>query len=870
MKALLIVLMVALVAVHVWLSHQRFHGPNKVFLSDDQQVQLADGVTMRTEYLDRILEGSISAPDDATHAIEAVRGMQPPGRIIDRLSLGSSMLISWSGDRMTLKGQVRDEATRRQIIEVAAMPVDDDQLVVNKNVTSTNWEPELPALLINFITATQTTKQGEINIQTDSVSLKGKVANAEQKQKLLSLANSWGLSVKDGINYPQGSSTLLAKLSGGVVSLAGQVPSSEIKKQLGEQVSKAGHEVDNQLAISDNVVAPKWLDQAESVLPGFFTGVKQGEFEVGKDFVRVNREVKDKKSIDRLIKSLKGFGLKVINQLSLPKSAKPTQAASILASLANKTLTLTGKVPSDSLGKSIVETTRRAMPGIKVYNRLVVDKEKIKTPSWNDQVAPMAVDFFAGAPKSAEFEIGSGFVRFKKEVGNQASKKRLVAMARGILPNGKFVDQLVVKQALEEPTVVVAPTPKPKPKPKPKPEAKPTKSANVLAVLSGGRLKITGQVPTQELKDYFTTIARKAIPNLSVSNQLVVDAKTVKRPSWGKSFADVYSSFWATKPSFAEFELSSDKVRLKQALKNEATRDLLLVKARRLVESSNRKVVNQLTVARSKPRPTQRPATTLKSPSVPLIKPANILVVLKGKQLTLSGKVPTHDMRLSIAEAAIKARPRAKMTNNIEVDKEVRIPAWDLKVLGLLSDFLSSTANSEFEVNPNKIRLKQALPTQSIKDIWEAKAKRFMPGSNRFINELSVSSGAPMPAIFDPSYRRPEKQESISAVENLEIYFLTNSTWVKPKHQQQIQNLARSIKGMGYLPRVEVKGFADQRGSYSLNKSLSEGRAKEVVNSLVKNGVARSSIQVLAVGETESNSSSERDRRVEIRILKMR
>jgi len=648
MKALIIVLMLVLVTVHVWLSHKRFHGPSKLFLKDEI-VQLGDGVTMRTEYLDRILEGSVSGPDAASAAMDSLRGINPPGRVIDLLD------------------------------------------IPNKST------PVTPALA------------------------------------------------------------------------------------------------------------------------------------------------------------------KVVDEVALLKPSPASQPTKVLLKWSDQMLKLSGQVRDES----VVMAVRKALPNKKIVDQLVVDGNKTQGPEWSDQFGPMLRDFFADNPKSAEIEIDHQSIRFKREVVDLSAKKKLASMARGLLPRGKYFDQVSVRQVVKEKVAPVVSVPKP------------SEPATVLATLSNKRLTITGRLPNQQQKELLTKLAESTLAGVQISNQIVVDPKAIKEPSWNQLVPVLFGAFWSIRPDAAEFEINANQLRIRQKMKSEPMRDLLLVKARRLANSSKLKLVDQLTIIKPKPRvrpAPQQPAFALKSTSVPGRKTANILVTYNKRQLTLSGNVPSDEMRLSIRQAALAAQPNAKITNDIAIDKEIRLPAWDLKVLDLLTEFLSSPTESEFEVNTDKIRLKQALPSDAVKDKWIAKAKRFMPGSNRFVDQLTVSPQAPMPTVFVADYQpapKPDVKVDLE-IESLDIYFLTNSTWVKPEHEKEINKTVSSINSMSYQPIIEVKGFADQRGSYELNKSLSEGRAEEVVSMLVKYGLSRNNIQVLAVGEVEASGASERDRRVEVRVLGMR
>ena len=113
--------------------------------------------------------------------------------------------------------------------------------------------------------------------------------------------------------------------------------------------------------------------------------------------------------------------------------------------------------------------------------------------------------------------------------------------------------------------------------------------------------------------------------------------------------------------------------------------------------------------------------------------------------------------------------------------------------------------------------------------------------------------------------------ESIFEIKNLN--FKTAKYNIEEKYFQELDNL-KSLLVNEIEIRIEIAGHTDSAGSELANQLLSENRAKSVKSYLVKNGIDKLRINCVGYGEKQpiadnnSKQGREKNRRIEIRILK--
>lgn len=96
-------------------------------------------------------------------------------------------------------------------------------------------------------------------------------------------------------------------------------------------------------------------------------------------------------------------------------------------------------------------------------------------------------------------------------------------------------------------------------------------------------------------------------------------------------------------------------------------------------------------------------------------------------------------------------------------------------------------------------------------------------------------------------------------------YFATGSTILEARFRPDIQELAALMKGNSEL-QLTLEGFADPRGSVTLNKRLAEKRLHAVADELAANGVNKEKIKLVTVGATADRAAAAGARSGELQL----
>jgi outer membrane protein OmpA-like peptidoglycan-associated protein len=105
------------------------------------------------------------------------------------------------------------------------------------------------------------------------------------------------------------------------------------------------------------------------------------------------------------------------------------------------------------------------------------------------------------------------------------------------------------------------------------------------------------------------------------------------------------------------------------------------------------------------------------------------------------------------------------------------------------------------------------------------------------------------------------------------VLFGNDSALLEPQGIAMLHEVARTLKARKDILLVEIRGYADLRGSEAHNRVLSEERARQVEGWLIEHGISPSRLRVVAEGEREpveiggSDGEQAQNRRVVFRIL---
>ncbi len=122
-----------------------------------------------------------------------------------------------------------------------------------------------------------------------------------------------------------------------------------------------------------------------------------------------------------------------------------------------------------------------------------------------------------------------------------------------------------------------------------------------------------------------------------------------------------------------------------------------------------------------------------------------------------------------------------------------------------------------------------------------------------------------------PDDKRPEAKLTSERIELSEkIYFVTNQAIIKDRSLDALQKVAEVLKANPDIRKVEVRGYADQRGESRYNYHLSLERAKVIRLYLTrKAGIDPDRVEAAGYGEAggEDDPDYAEARRVEFKIL---
>jgi OOP family OmpA-OmpF porin len=107
----------------------------------------------------------------------------------------------------------------------------------------------------------------------------------------------------------------------------------------------------------------------------------------------------------------------------------------------------------------------------------------------------------------------------------------------------------------------------------------------------------------------------------------------------------------------------------------------------------------------------------------------------------------------------------------------------------------------------------------------------------------------------------------------LEVNFDRNSTYLKPKYDEEILKIAKVLKIRDDL-KIKIEGHTDSKNSESYNQKLSHKRAQSVAQKLKDFGIDLKRVRTFGYGESKPIASNdtkdgrEKNRRVEVKFIK--
>lgn len=220
---------------------------------------------------------------------------------------------------------------------------------------------------------------------------------------------------------------------------------------------------------------------------------------------------------------------------------------------------------------------------------------------------------------------------------------------------------------------------------------------------------------------------------------------------------------------------------------------------------------------------------------LPIIKVPEPWVTVKGK---IIDKATGNPVTAKIIYERLNGKGAGVSQSNAEGGEyEIRLPAGHLYGLRAEAD--------------GKISESQNL------DLRDIKAEQIIDGKDFNLAPIELTTIAP----------------NVTIVMN-NVFFDFDKSFLKAESGPELDRVAAMLNDKGTM-EIEISGHTDNVGPEKYNMSLSERRAKTVLEYFVKKGIARERMKVLFFGETkpidtnDTEEGKEKNRRVEFKILKL-
>jgi outer membrane protein OmpA-like peptidoglycan-associated protein len=116
-----------------------------------------------------------------------------------------------------------------------------------------------------------------------------------------------------------------------------------------------------------------------------------------------------------------------------------------------------------------------------------------------------------------------------------------------------------------------------------------------------------------------------------------------------------------------------------------------------------------------------------------------------------------------------------------------------------------------------------------------------------------ASSSSSSTMVRDYNTITPDKGKSRTI--NLDIHFASDSYEIPAEYFPEMDKLAAYLKNHDDI-RLQIIGHTDSTGSKEHNQQLSERRAKEMLNYLIKKGIAKERLSSKGIADSKPASSN--------------
>jgi outer membrane protein OmpA-like peptidoglycan-associated protein len=214
--------------------------------------------------------------------------------------------------------------------------------------------------------------------------------------------------------------------------------------------------------------------------------------------------------------------------------------------------------------------------------------------------------------------------------------------------------------------------------------------------------------------------------------------------------------------------------------------------------------------------------------------PVAMKLVVDAGKVVLTGTVPTGAAHDALADAAKAAFGAENVQDQITVDAKRTADGVDLAGLGaVIAAFGKDTKAGVVDLTNGTVTLTGTVASQEVKDKVEAAAKAAV---RTVKNELVLGEAAPA-----------QVQTQLVALPTVE--FENDSATLTPQGRAVVENAASILKANPSV-RVSIEGHTDSTGTEERNLTLSQARAKTVLDTLVSLGIAPERMTSTGFGES--------------------
>jgi outer membrane protein OmpA-like peptidoglycan-associated protein len=266
-----------------------------------------------------------------------------------------------------------------------------------------------------------------------------------------------------------------------------------------------GRAIIDELRVSDRTASAAWVTAASGFAPVLIGGSEGTSLRIDGGKLKIGGEALNahcRKAIDESLPGLVRVGLKVENTMTL---AAPLEDPRFQLRMEGDAVVLEGLLPAGGAREIVVNGAQRGAPAGKIEDRITVG-EKVLPPLWIEGLGDLLASLLSEAER-VEIEISPTGCRLAGHARNESSKGKIEGLARSV----------VGAAGLELNSVMTAPVPK--------------EPASVALAFSEDGLKITGVVPSDEVRQQIRTAVRRGSGNVSLEEALEIGPNTAT-PAW--------------------------------------------------------------------------------------------------------------------------------------------------------------------------------------------------------------------------------------------------------------------------------------------------------------------------------------------------